>query len=103
MWPLTVDASDATCPIVADPYIAAKWYGFQIRFTKNETRTMSLGAGGVASVAQYVWVPQVKAGMIASATVIGFWATAALTYDKCVAINYRLVWPKGMYPWYWSC
>ena len=96
----TIDTDGATYPIVADPYLASKWYGVQIRFTLTETRRMALGSSGVAVVAAYVPPPWGQA-IAAASGAMSVWSNAALSYNNCVAVN-ATYW-GGFYPWYWNC
>lgn len=98
----TVDTRDATYPIVADPSIERKWYGFQVRFSKNETRTMAAGSGGVLVVAKYIPHPVVKGAVTAAAPAVAWWAGTALMFGKCIAINVAFV-PVITQAWYWNC
>lgn len=96
----TVDATDATYPITLDPYVIRKWYGAQIRFSKNETKIMAAGAGGVVYVSR--WVPKPWGGILSGAGgAVALWAGWALAANRCIAINVNYTGMKQ--PWFWSC
>lgn len=97
-----VQTRGAVYPVVVDPSVARKWYGWQVRFSAWETKTMALGTGGTAYVASVVPQPLLSRVLAASAGAVSLWAAAAMTYDKCLALNVRYL-PPGLNPWYWSC
>ena len=95
-----VETKGAVYPIVADPSITRKWYGWQVRFNHNETRIMAIGSAGVAAIAA-VLPPPLNVYLAAVAGPAAVWAQWAQQYGNCIAVNFTYV--GSWHSWYWNC
>jgi hypothetical protein len=97
-----VDVTDATAfPVVADPSIHYHWWGFDIRFSRSETRTIATSTSACTVVAGTIPDPTASKVVAAVCGALTLWADAASDRGKCIAI--KKPWVGGVIPWYWSC
>lgn len=99
---LVSPSSNASYPIVADPSLTKKWYGWQVRFNRSETGRIAAGFGSCAGFLSLFGRP--ISYLAASCAAISSWAGAAQAFNRCVALNmYGSSKPTGLHPWYWGC
>lgn len=87
-------------PVVADPTAVSTWYGWQVRFNKDETNRMATGFAACAAVAGRVQV--IGPYLAGSCAALMVWSATAVVIGKCVAVNVVNV-PRALTPWYRGC
>jgi hypothetical protein len=97
-----VDVTSSTqFPVVADPSVKYHWWGFDVRFSKGETRSIATSTSGCTIVAGTIPDPTASKVVAAVCGALTLWADAAQDRGKCIAI--KKPWVGGVVPWYWSC
>ena len=86
---------------VADPSVKYHWWGFDVRFSKGETRSIATSTSGCTIVAGTIPDPTASKVVAAVCGALTLWADAAQDRGKCIAI--KKPWVGGVVPWYWSC
>ncbi len=91
----TVAHQGAVYPVVADPSVSWNWWGYQVRFTKSETKIIAWGVTAVA--AYFGWTGWTMVAALA-AEPLADWATS---HGYCLAINWY--WDGSVSPWVYRC
>lgn len=91
----TVAHQGAVYPVVADPSVSWNWWGYQVRFTKSETKIIAWGVTAVG--AYFGWTGWAMVAALA-AEPLADWAT---NHGYCLAINWY--WNGSVSPWVYRC
>lgn len=99
----TLAIDDKTAfPVVADPKVHSKWWGYTIDFSRGETA--NIAAGGTLCLATYKKVPipnPYLAVGVAVCAVASAIATSALAAGKCVTVKLVRT-PTAIVPFAWA-
>jgi len=76
------------------------WWGYQVRFTRTETRAIALGAGSCSVVVGKL--PSVPSKIASGACgLLAVWAGYVLSGGNCLAVN--IFWTGTVAPSRWNC
>ncbi|MFC3686752.1 hypothetical protein [Aquipuribacter hungaricus] len=89
-------------PVVADPTVKTRWYGFTWYFTKNESYIMMGNALGCVGLLNKSPHPAGKALALGCGVFAGI-STGQLAGGKCLRVNHHPLPGNAMYPWFGTC
>jgi hypothetical protein len=91
-------SSEVAYPVVADPTVEVRWYGYTFYFNRSETQTVA--TGGAPCVYLLSRVPYAGGALAGFCILYGAVAADALARGRCLRVNWG--WTVN-YPWHGTC